>query len=167
MNVVMIGLPSRESGLAAMDRIDWAVEEGRITVDDMAMAYRDEKGKVKIQQTADATAGKGALKGGAVGLLVGIFAAPLVAATAAGAGIGALVGKARDKGISDKLMKQAGELISGSEAAVFVLADDSSTTMITAVIEEEMAGGAEVSYEMLPAEAQDFLREAIKLGELA
>lgn len=107
MNVVMVGLRSREAGLAAMDRIDWAVEEGRIAVDDMAMACRDEKGKVKIQQTADATAGKGALKGGAVGLLVGIFAAPLVAATAAGAGIGALVGKARDKGVSDKLMKQA------------------------------------------------------------
>lgn len=167
MNVVMIGLPSREAGMAAMDRIDWAVEEGRITVDDLAMAYRDEKGKVKIQQTADATAGKGALKGGAVGLLVGIFAAPLVGATAVGAGIGALVGKARDRGISDTLMKQAGELISGSEAAVFVLADDSSTTMISAVIEEEMAGGAEMSYEVLPAEAQDFLREAIKLGELA
>lgn len=164
MNVVMIGLPSREAGLAAMDRIDWAVEEGRITVDDMAMAYRDDKGKVRIQQTADATAGKGALKGGALGLLVGIFAAPLVGATAVGAGIGALVGKARDKGVSDKLMKQAGELIQGSEAAVFVLADDSSTTMISAVIEEEMAGGADVGYEVLPAEAQDFLREAIKLG---
>lgn len=164
MNIVMIGLPSREAGLDAMDRIDWAVDEGRISVDDVAMAYRDDKGKVKIQQTADATAGKGAVKGGALGVLVGIFAAPLVGAAAVGAGIGALVGKARDKGISDKLMKQAGELIEGSEAALFVLADDMSTAAISAVLEEKMAAGAEVSFAVLPAEAQDFLREGIKLG---
>jgi uncharacterized membrane protein len=164
MNVLMIGLPSREAGLDAMDRIDWAVDEGRITVDDVAMAYRDDKGKVKIQQTADATAGTGAVKGGALGVLVGIFAAPLVGATLVGAGIGAMVGKARDKGISDKLMKQAGELIEGSEAALFVLADDMSTAAISAVLEEKMAAGVDVSYAVLPAEAQDFLREGIKLG---
>ena len=164
MNVVMIAVPSREAGLAAMDRITWAVEEGRISVDDTAMAYRDEKGKVRIQQTGDATAGKGALKGGALGLLVGVFAAPLVGAAAVGAGIGALVGKARDKGVSDKLMKQAGEMIGSSEAVVFVLADDSSTVAISAVLEEEIAAGARVDYDVLPAEAQDFLREAIKLA---
>jgi uncharacterized membrane protein len=164
VNVIMIGLPTRAAGLAAMDRIDWAVDEGRISVDDVAMAYRDDKGKVKIQQTADATAGRGAVKGGALGVLVGLFAAPLVGAAAVGAGVGALVGKARDKGISDKLMKQAGELIEGSEAALFVLADDMSTTAISAVLEEEMAAGTEVSYAVLPAEAQDFLRETIKLG---
>lgn len=164
MNVVMVGFPTREAGLAAMDRISWAVDDGRITVDDVAMAYRDDKGKVKIQQTADATAGKGAIKGGALGVLVGIFAAPLVGAAAVGAGVGALVGKARDKGISDTLMKQAGELIEGSEAAVFILADDMSATAISLVIEQEIAGGTDVSYSVLPAEAQDFLREAIKLG---
>ena len=38
------------------------LDDGTITVDDVAMAYRDEKGKVKIQQTADATAGKGAIE---------------------------------------------------------------------------------------------------------
>jgi uncharacterized membrane protein len=167
MNVVMNGFPTREAGLSAMDRIDWAVDEGRITVSDVAMAYRDDKGKVKIQQTADATAGTGAVTGGALGLLVGIFAAPLVGATVVGAGIGALVGKARDKGVSDKLMKQAGELIEGSEAAVFVLTDDMSAAAISAVVEQEMAAGTEVSYAVLPAEAQDFLRESIKLGTAA
>jgi uncharacterized membrane protein len=81
-----------------------------------------------------------------------------------GAGIGALVGKARDTGISDRLMKQAGELIQGSEAAVFVLTDDMSAAGISAVVEQEMAAGTDVGYAVLPAEAQDFLRERIKLG---
>ncbi len=166
MQLIMIGVPSREAGLDALDRIDDAVMAGSITVDDAALAYRNEKGKVKIHQTRDATAKRGAFRGGAVGLLVGIVAAPAVlAATAVGAGAGALIGKARDSGVSDKLMKQIGELIEGNEAAVFVLADDSSSVMIASLIEGLISEGAPISYEVIPPEAQDFLREAIKLGE--
>ena len=50
------------------------------------MVYKSDSGKVKIHQTSDATAGKGAPKGGGLGLLVGIFAAPLMPAVAVGAG---------------------------------------------------------------------------------
>jgi hypothetical protein len=66
--------------------------------------------------------------------------------------------------VSDKLMKQIGGYIEGSEAALFILADDSSTLTISAVIEELMAGGAAIDYEIIPPEAQAFLVEAIKLG---
>jgi uncharacterized membrane protein len=165
MQLIMVGVPSKEIGLEALDRIDDAVSAGNITVDDAALVYRNEKGKVKIHQTHDATAKRGAFRGGAVGLLVGLVAAPaVVAATAVGAGAGALIGKARDSGVSDKLMKQIGGYIEGSESALFILADDSSSVMIAATIEELMAGGADISYEVIPPEAQAFLLEAIKLG---
>jgi uncharacterized membrane protein len=164
MQLIMVGVPSREIGLEALERVDDAMAAGTITVDDAALVYRNDKGKVKIHQTHDATAKRGALRGGAVGLLVGIVAAPLVAATAVGAGAGALIGKARDSGVSDKLMKQIGGYIEGSEAALFILADDSSTLTISAVVEELMAGGAAIDYEIIPPEAQAFLVEAIKLG---
>ena len=98
LNVVMINVTSRDDGLRVMDRLEKGTETGEINVEDVAMVYKTDKGKVKIQQTADATAGKGAVKGGGLGLLVGIVAAPLVPAIAVGAGIGALVGKARDRG---------------------------------------------------------------------
>jgi len=98
LNVVMINVTSRDDGLRVLDRLDSATETGEINVEDVAMVYRNEKGKVKIHQTADATAGKGAVKGGGLGLLVGVFAAPLVPAIAVGAGIGALVGKAATGG---------------------------------------------------------------------
>ena len=114
LNVVMINVTSRDDGLRVLDRVDAATETGEINVEDVAMVYKNDKGKVKIHQTADATAGKGAVKGGGLGLLVGIFAAPLVPAVAVGAGIGALVGKARDRGISDDLIKQAGQAIETS-----------------------------------------------------
>ena len=165
MQLIMVGVPSKEIGLDALDRIDDAVVAGTITVDDAALVYRNEKGKVKIHQTHDATAKRGAFRGGGVGLLVGLVAAPaVIAATAVGAGAGALIGRARDSGVSDKLMKEIGDYIEGSEAALFILADDSSSLTIAATIEELMAGGAGISYEVIPPEAQDFLREAIKLG---
>jgi uncharacterized membrane protein len=115
-----------DDGLRVLDRLDTGTETGEINVEDVAMVYRTDKGKVKIQQSADATAAKGAVKGGGLGLLVGIIAAPLVPAVAVGAGIGALVGKARESGISDELIQQAGKAIENSAAVVFVLADQAS-----------------------------------------
>jgi len=93
-----------------------------------------------------------------------VAAPAVIAATAVGAGAGALIAKARDSGVSDKLMKQVGDLIEGSKAALFVLADDASALLIATRIEEMIASGAPVSYEVIPPEARDFLREALKLN---
>jgi len=164
LNVVMINVTSRDDGLRVLDRVDTATETGEINVQDVAMVYKNDKGKVKIQQTADATAGKGAVKGGGLGLLVGIFAAPLVPAVAVGAGIGALVGKARDRGISDDLIKQAGQAIETSGAVVFVLTDQANAQVITKLIDEAAAGGAKVEYQVLSEDAQDLLRMQLKAG---
>lgn len=111
MQLIMVGVPSREIGLEALDRLDEAV-----------------------------------------------------GATAVGAGAGALVGRARDSGVSDSLMKQIGELIETTEAAPFILADHASTTVIASTVEELMAGGADVRDEVIPPEAQGFLREAFQLA---
>lgn len=165
MNIIIAAVPSRAAGLNALDRLQEAVDDGSVTVEDAAMAYKTEKGKVKLHQTTDATGGKGAWKGGALGLLVGVVSAPIVPAVAVGAVLGGIVGRARDRGVSDKLMKQAGDAIQSSGAAVFVLADDASTLLIAAMIEEAIAEGVNVEYDVFPQEAQDFLREAIRLSE--
>lgn len=163
LNVVMINVASRDDGLRVLDRVESATEAGEITVEDVAMVYKNDNGKVKINQTSDATAGKGALKGGGLGLLVGVFAAPLMPAVAVGAGVGAIIGKARDRGISDKLIEQAGQSIKNYGAVVFVLADQASTNAITTLIDEKIAGGAQVEYEVLSEDAQTLLRETLKL----
>jgi uncharacterized membrane protein len=164
VQIIMIAVESREQGLDALDRLDDAVAEGRVTVEDAAMVYKNDKGKVKIHQTHDATGGKGAVRGGALGLLVGVFAAPLVAATAVGAGAGALVAKFRDSGVSDKMMKQAGELIEGSEAGIFILADDSSVAAIAEHLDAVGLDGKKADYTILPPEAQGLLTEALKVA---
>jgi len=160
----MINVTSRDDGLRVLDRVDSARETGEINVEDVAMVYRNDKGKVKIQQTADATAGKGAVKGGALGLLVGIVAAPLMPAVAVGAGIGALIGKARDRGISDDLIKEAGNAIETYGAVVFVLADQANTQVISQMIDQAATGGAKVEYQVLSEDAQDLLRMQLKAG---
>jgi uncharacterized membrane protein len=159
----MLNVASRDDGLRVLDRVESASEAGEITVEDVAMVYKNDNGKVKINQTSDATAGKGALKGGGLGLLVGVFAAPLMPAVAVGAGVGAIIGKARDRGISDKLIEQAGQSIKNYGAVVFVLADQASTNAITTLIDEKIAGGAQVEYEVLSEDAQTLLRETLKL----
>jgi uncharacterized membrane protein len=163
LNVVMINVGSRDDGLRVLDRVDSAAEAGEITVEDVAMVYRSDSGKVKIHQTSDATAGKGAVKGGGLGLLIGVFAAPLVPAVAVGAGLGAIIAKARDRGISDKLIEQAGKSIESYGSVVFVLADQASTDAITRLIDEKVADGAKVEYEVLAEDAQTLLRETLKL----
>ena len=165
LNVVMIKVTSRDDGLRVLDRVDAATETGEITVVDVAMVHKNDKGKVKIQQTADATAGKGAVKGGGLGLLIGIFAAPLVPAVAVGVGVGALVGRARDRGISDDLIKQAGQAIETSGAVVFVLADQANTAVISKLIDEAAAGGATVEYKVLSEDAQDLFCMQLKTGD--
>lgn len=160
LNVVMISVESLDDGLTVLDWVDSEVDAGEITVDDVAMVSKRPNGKVKIHQTGDATAGQGALRGGGLGLLVGIFAAPLVPAVAVGAGIGALVGKARDQGISNELIEQAGELIENNGAVVFILTDRASATSITTLIDEAIAGGSKVAYGVLSEDGQTLLREA-------
>ena len=166
LNVVMINVTSRDDGVRVLDRLDEGTETGEINVEDVAMVYKTDKGKVKIQQTSDATAAKGAVKGGGLGLLVGIIAAPLVPAVAVGAGIGALVGRARDGGISDELIKQAGQAIENYGAVVFVLADQANSQVVTRLIDDAVARGAKVEYQVLSEDAQDLLRMQLKAGKV-
>jgi uncharacterized membrane protein len=160
----MINVTSRDDGLRVMDRLEKGTETGEINVEDVAMVYKTDKGKVKVQQTADATAGKGAVKGGGLGLLVGVFAAPLVPAVAVGAGIGAVVGKFRDRGISDPLIKAAGQAIETYGAVVFVPTDQANSQVITKLIDEAVASGAKVEYQVLSEDAQDLLRMQLATG---
>ena len=74
-------------------------------------------------------------------------------------------GKARDRGISDDLIKQAGQAIETYGAVVFVLADQANSQVITKLIDEAVAGGAKVEYQVLSEDAQDLLRMQLKAAD--
>jgi uncharacterized membrane protein len=152
--IVAFPVPSRDAGEEALDRLEGVVA-------DAAMIYKNKHGRVKIQQTSDATVGKGLVRGGLLGGVVSIFAGPLVGMAAAGGALGAAYGALRDKGISDKLMKLAGDDLPDGGAAVFILADDD----VAASIQEQVvaAGVSEVEVGAFPAEAAAVVRETLKL----
>ena len=164
MQLMMIDVPTRERGLEILDRIEDAVDLKRVSVEDMALVHRTDKGKVKIHQTREAGAGKSALRGGTLGLLVGIVAAPVAAAAAVGAGAGALVAKAHDRGIDNKMMKRVGEHIEGSEAAVFVLADDASVQYLASSTDMREQ---DIDYVVVSPEVQNFIKDVAGSDEQA
>lgn len=166
-NIVTIAVPSRFAGQVVVDRIQEAVDAGRIHVDDVALVYRTEKGKVKLQQTSDMTAGGGLWRGALWGLVAAV-AAPVAApaaVVAGGAGLGAWIAGAGDKGISNAFMKQAGEAIKDNESVVFVLADEASAHGLVDMIQDAIHDGAKIEYEVLNENAEQFLRESLTAGE--
>lgn len=153
--IVAFSVTDKEMGEKALTQLEGKVE-------DAAMVYRTIKGKVKVEQTSDLTAGKGVLRGGLLGAAVSIFAGPLVGMTAAGGAVGAAYAAMRDKGIDDKLMKLAGEQLEAGEAAVFVLAGDSAAATIEGAVRD--AGIDDVHATAFDEEAAGVVREVLKLG---
>ena len=90
--IVAFSVPGITDGETALHELDGV--EG---VADLALFYKNDKGQVKIRQTSDRTAGKGALGGALLGALTRIFVGPLVGMAAGGTALGAVYGKLRDK----------------------------------------------------------------------
>jgi uncharacterized membrane protein len=158
--IVAFSVPNLADGEKALDELEDVAD-----VRDVALVYKNSKGRVKIRQTSDLTAGKGALRGALVGGLASILIGPLVGMAAVGSVGGALYGKLSDKGVSDKLMKLAGEQLEAGNAAVFVLAEDGEADRIEARIKsvsqlKQFKGVIVV--DDFPATAQDEVIEALK-----
>lgn len=158
--IVAFSVPSLADGEKALDELADVAD-----VRDVALVYKNDKGRVKVRQTSDLTAGKGALRGALVGGLASIMIGPLVGMAAVGSAAGALYGKLSDKGISDKLMKLAGEQLEAGNAAIFVLAEDAEADRIESRVRsvshlKQFQGVIEVGD--FPAEAQDEVLNALK-----
>jgi uncharacterized membrane protein len=119
-NFVVIKYPGSESAQGALELVRLLVFEDIITVKDAVAITKSSKGKIKLHQTKDDTAGKGFLKGGLIGLIFAVLFGPAGWVVA-----GAILGTAFaifDRGIKDKLLKELGESMSSDESALAVLA---------------------------------------------
>jgi uncharacterized membrane protein len=108
-------------------------KEKVVKLKDAVAITKNEKGKVKLHQTKDDTAGRGFLKGGALGILFGLLfggAGWVAAGALAGAGFAAF-----DRGIKDKLLKELGQNMSMHQSALAVLVEDADW----ATVQERMA----------------------------
>jgi uncharacterized membrane protein len=158
--VKIIGIKARdvEHGEFVVEALKTAVKNKRVTLEDIAMVTMDDQGKIRIHQTKDATAKKGAGKGALVGALVGLAAPPLLGAAVLGAGLGAVWGKFRDRGIDDDLMRSVGNMIGSGEAVVFAMGDDASIDAVGEKVRELTDG--EMETYTVKADDEALVREA-------
>ena len=158
--IVAFTVPSLEDGDKAITELA-AVDE----VEDAALVYKNDEGRVKIRQTTDVTAGKGAVRGALLGAVVGIFAGPVVGLAAAGGAGGGLIAALGDRGVDNKMMKLVGEELETGHAAVFVMAEDAKADEIAGKVRrlanlKQYDGKIQVGD--FPADAQDLVKEHIK-----
>jgi uncharacterized membrane protein len=139
--LIVVGFPGKHRATEVLDQLQQLNEEWVIDLVDGVAAYRREDGKLRIEQSVNATGKEGAVMGGSLGLLVGAllvapFTGGLSAAAAAGA-VGtnaAMVGSigaamAADDavdwkgrfGISEDFVKEVGGMIQPGNSAVFAL----------------------------------------------
>jgi uncharacterized membrane protein len=120
-HLVVLGLESPAKAEEVFDLAGDLAKQELLQLQDAAYAYRDDKGKVRIQQAVSLT-GAGAASGALWGTLIGMLFLMPVAGLAIGAGTGALAGKLADVGINDDTIKQIGGQLEQGRAAVFLLA---------------------------------------------
>jgi uncharacterized membrane protein len=133
-----------------------------VTMDDVVVVTRDEKGKVKLHQAVNLPL-HGGVGGAFWGTLIGLlFLNPLLG-MALGAGAGALSGAFADIGIDDDFMQRLGQTLTPGSAALFVLLNRSTFDKI---LDELNAFDGTLLHTSLSKASEDELRDVIEKHEL-
>ena len=142
--------------------------EHLVDLEDTVVAYKNDKGKVKLDQTINLTAA-GAASGGFWGLLIGlIFSLPFggvmlpIITAVFGGGIGALSGALSDYGIDDDMMKELSADLDHGKAALFVLVRKAT---LDRVLEELDKYEGKVLKTSLSHELEDKLQKVLDKAE--
>jgi uncharacterized membrane protein len=125
-----------EGAKTILDTLEMMHSASNITLADAAIVMKDDDGKLKIKETREVTAVKGAKRGAVVtGVLGLIFPPALIASVLAGGVIGGAWGRLRDTGIKTGRMKDLGSSLEPGNAAVIALAEPQFVKPITQAME--------------------------------
>jgi uncharacterized membrane protein len=159
-NLIAIAYPDETTAQEVARTLADLQKEQTILLDDLAVAVRQDDGKIKLKQSFSpgrAGAAGGALWGGLIGL---IFLQPLLGA-AIGAAAGGAGGALADYGIDDKFMKQLGEKLQPGGAALFVLVRQSTPDKVLPRVSQY---GGDVIHSSLDSHTEEMLQEALHEG---
>ncbi len=117
---VLIFKGNQQKAQLAYNQIEGMVESQLIKLTTMAVAQRDDKGKVQLSETKSWDPKHTKRWGGFWGLLLGLaFAGPLIG-IAAGVGLGALITRRRGKSKQQKFVQELADNLQPGDSAVFV-----------------------------------------------
>jgi uncharacterized membrane protein len=128
-HLVILSLDNRDDAERVFDLAGDLARQQLLQLQDAAYAWRDVKGKVRIQQAINLT-GAGAASGALWGTLIGLIFLNPLAGLAVGAASGAVAGKLADVGINDDTIKQIGGQLEQGKAAVFLLAKSATVDKV-------------------------------------
>jgi uncharacterized membrane protein len=148
------------TGTGAFEEVIKLSKMELMTLEDMALAVKDAKGKVKVTQTLEKQAtGASAVWGGFWGLLIGLlFLAPIFWGVV-GALLGALMGKATDIGIDNKFIKEVGDSLDPGGSALFLLVIEATTDK---VLDAMSKFGGDVYQTSLSKDDEEKLKKALE-----
>lgn len=142
-DLVVLGFDNRREAEEAYELSATLEGDELLDLQDAALAWRDDKGKVRIQQalpTIRAGATTGAFSGALWGTLLGLlFLNPLAGLAVGGltgAAAGATAGALTDIGINDDLIRRIGEQLQPGKAAVFALIRHSTPDRVTEALKQ-------------------------------
>jgi uncharacterized membrane protein len=152
--------PDQQTGQKVFAELDELQKLLLLQLEDAALAYKDEKGKVRVQQTLENQyTGAAAVWGGFWGLLVGLlFLSPLFWGVI-GALLGGILGRSADIGIDNKFIKEVGESLDPGGTAVFMLATKNIEEKVLADLAQY---GGKVYRTNLSQEDEDLLKTALE-----
>ncbi|WP_030255231.1 DUF1269 domain-containing protein [Streptomyces violens] len=119
-DLVVLGFPDKEKAEAVMRLGKELSRQELLDLEDAALAWRTQDGKIHVEQTYHTTA-TGAAGGALWGTLFGMLFLMPVFGAAVGAASGAAVGKLTDVGINDAFIKEVARTLEPGRAAVFAL----------------------------------------------
>lgn len=117
--LIVIGYDTREKAEQVLDELQDLQADYLIDLQDAAVVYRNEKGKLKVSHPGSTTAA-GALGGAFWGTLFGLIFLVPIAGLVIGGITGALVGKGLDLGIKDDFKRQVGDLVKDSDTSALM-----------------------------------------------
>ncbi|HEV7210561.1 MAG TPA: DUF1269 domain-containing protein [Blastococcus sp.] len=131
----------------ALAELREAKKQHLIGIRQAATLVVDDEGKLRITDTKDMTAGRGAVVGGVLGAGLGLVTGGVGWLLLGGSAIGALAAKARDGGLPDVRLRELGERMTPNSSA------------IVAVVELRWVADVEREFAELGA---DIVREALE-----
>jgi uncharacterized membrane protein len=123
VQVIVAAFNDLNGASQALKSLKEAKKERLIEIEDAAVLTKDADGKVKIKETADMRAGKGATIGAIAGGVVGLLAGPVGWAALGGGVIGGLAAKLHDSGFPDDRLRQLAEGLTPNSSALVAVID--------------------------------------------
>jgi len=158
--LIVLTYADQETGQKVFAELDTLQKQKLLTLEDAALAFKDDKGKVKIKQTLEKQyTGAAAVWGGFWGLLIGLLFLSPIFWGVIGALMGGVLGKTADIGIDNKFIKEVGNALEPGGSAVFMLVIKATEDKVLADLRQF---GGTVYQTSLSKEDEELIKQALE-----